>query len=149
MNHRLTSRPLSQARAAVVTLGCQMNVHDGLRIRENLEQAGLTLVDEPDQADAVVILTCSVRPKAEQKALSILGRLRASGPRRPLIALAGCMAQVHGRELLGAVPYVDVVVGPNDYHRLAELLLLASQGRRQVSVGEPDEAAAETTEVRP
>src|SRR5689334_21859848 len=98
-------------RLALVTFGCQMNVHDSQRMEEILRRDGYALVDSPEGADVVVLNTCSVREKAEQKLRSEAGKLKHSGA---LIIVAGCVAQQEGEALLKSMPFLDAVVGPDN-----------------------------------
>ncbi len=108
----------------VETFGCQMNVHDSTRMEEALLAHGWRAADALEDADLVVFNTCSVREKAEQKLRSEVGRLKPLKARRAdlVIAIAGCVAQQEGETLLGRLPHVDLVVGPDN---LGELPLLA------------------------
>ncbi len=108
--------------------GCQMNVYDSERMAETLKPHGYRTVDTPEEADLVILNTCHIREKAAEKVFSDLGRLkplkaasRAEG-RSLTIAVAGCVAQAEGREIQRRMPLVDIVVGPQSYHRLPELL---------------------------
>ena len=121
------------------TFGCQMNEHDSGRLAELLQQAcGLEPAEDPEEAEVLVLNTCSVREKAQEKVFSQLGLWRALKARRPgevLIAVGGCVASQEGEVLLRRAPYVDVVFGPQTLHRLPELLERArarssSSGRR-------------------
>lgn len=120
------------------TYGCQMNVWDSARIGDVLAAVGYSVVDEADGADVIVINTCHIREKAAEKVYSELGRFRQVKERRArqgsttLIAVAGCVAQAEGAEVLARAPFVDVVVGPQTYHRLPELLAQATTMRRGV-----------------
>jgi tRNA-2-methylthio-N6-dimethylallyladenosine synthase len=111
------------------TYGCQMNVYDSERMARSLAPHGYVPTDSPDDADLVILNTCHIREKAAEKVYSELGRLRlrrearrASGAGDTLIAVAGCVAQAEGALLVERAPFVDVVVGPQVYHRLPELL---------------------------
>ncbi len=106
------------------TFGCQMNVHDSERMAGLLEEKGYSFVTSQDSADLVVINTCSVRDKADQKFFSDLGRLKKVKALRPemKIAVAGCIAEQQGREIQSRFPYVDVIIGPQNIARLPELL---------------------------
>ncbi len=111
-------------RYALVTFGCQMNQHDSDRIGEVLRGAGYTEVAEPGQADLVLLNTCSVREKAEQKLRSEVGRLGRLKRERPdlLIGVAGCVAQQEGEQLVKRMPQIDLVVGPDNIPDLPALL---------------------------
>src|SRR5829696_560314 len=105
-----------------------MNVYDGERMAELLEDGGLSMAAEGADADLVVLNTCHIREKAAEKAYSDVGRLRREDGSRPLIALAGCVAQAEGKEARRRSPMIDVVVGPQVYHRLPELIAEAARG---------------------
>ncbi len=110
------------------TYGCQMNVYDSMRMADVLAPLGYRAVDAPAGADLVILNTCHIREKAAEKVYSELGRLRrlkddgARQGRRMLIAVAGCVAQAEGEEILDRAPYVDIVFGPQTYHRLADMV---------------------------
>jgi tRNA-2-methylthio-N6-dimethylallyladenosine synthase len=116
------------------TYGCQMNVYDSARMADVLAPLGFRLVATPEAADMVILNTCHIREKAAQKTFSELGRLnglkqaRAAAGGRMVLAVAGCVAQAEGEELLRRAPYVDIVLGPQTYHRLPELLARAGGG---------------------
>jgi len=109
----------------VKSYGCQMNVYDGERMAELLGEQGMTATDSAD-ADLVVLNTCHIREKATEKVYSEIGRLRKEG-RKPMIAVAGCVAQAEGEEIARRAK-VDVVVGPQAYHHLPELVVQAAGG---------------------
>ncbi|MBN2053357.1 tRNA (N6-isopentenyl adenosine(37)-C2)-methylthiotransferase MiaB [bacterium] len=111
-------------RVCIKTFGCQMNEHDSERLAGVLRDAGCRLVVEMESADVIILNTCSVRPKAEDKAASLLGRLSGWKSRCPgrRLGIAGCMAQHHGRTLFRRFPYLDFVVGPRSVHRIHEVL---------------------------
>jgi tRNA-2-methylthio-N6-dimethylallyladenosine synthase len=115
----------------IVTFGCQMNEHDSERIAGILEEQGFIPAAGSEDADMVVLNTCSIREKAEQKFYSELGRLarmtNKSG-KRPTIAVAGCIAQQEGEKILSRVPAVDLVIGPSDIPKLSRLAGLAGAG---------------------
>jgi tRNA-2-methylthio-N6-dimethylallyladenosine synthase len=122
-------------RLHVITWGCQMNVYDSGRMADVLAPLGYAPVSEPDGADMVILNTCHIRDKAAEKVFSELGRLRrmkeASGDRM-IIAVAGCVAQAEGAEILARAPYVDIVLGPQTYHRLPEMVARASRAGNKV-----------------
>lgn len=109
----------------VKSFGCQMNVYDGERMAELMAAQGLTAADA-DSADLVVLNTCHIREKATEKVYSDIGRLRKHG-RTPIIAVAGCVAQAEGEEIVARAK-VDVVVGPQAYHNLPDLVAKAAAG---------------------
>ncbi len=121
----------------VKSFGCQMNVYDGARMGELLEAEGLTATDSAD-ADLVVLNTCHIREKAAEKVYSDIGRLikREDGS-KPMIAVAGCVAQAEGAEIAKRAPSVGVVVGPQAYHRLPELVAKAATGATAVDTDMP------------
>jgi tRNA-2-methylthio-N6-dimethylallyladenosine synthase len=115
-------------RLFIKTYGCQMNVYDSDRMAEILAPLGYAPGDTPETADLVILNTCHIREKASEKVYSELGRLRpVKEARGCLIAVAGCTAQAEGAEILRRMPFVDVVVGPQSYHRLPELVARASR----------------------
>ena len=106
------------------TFGCQMNVVDSERIVDLLEGIGYQQVDAPDRADLVLLNTCSVRDRAERKVYGHLGRFKPIKDRRPelIIGVGGCVAQQEGENMLEKVPYLDLVFGTHNVHRLPELV---------------------------
>jgi tRNA-2-methylthio-N6-dimethylallyladenosine synthase len=109
----------------IKTYGCQMNAYDSERMKDVLKPLGYVPVDTPEQADLVVLNTCHIREKATEKTFSELGKLKQmkeSGGGRMRIAVAGCVAQAEGAEILRRQPAVDLVVGPQSYHRLPEMI---------------------------
>ena len=115
-------------RVFIRTYGCQMNVYDSDRMADVLRPLGYALSENPEQADLVILNTCHIREKASEKVYSELGRLRDLKVERRreggdlAIAVAGCVAQAEGEEIIRRQPAVDIVVGPQAYHRLPELL---------------------------
>ena len=124
----------------VKSFGCQMNVYDGERMAELLAAQGIAPAVEGAEADLVVLNTCHIREKAAEKAYSDIGRLRRKDGSVPLIAVAGCVAQAEGEEIIARAPSVKVVVGPQAYHRLPHLIGEALQGRRAVDTEMPADA---------
>jgi tRNA-2-methylthio-N6-dimethylallyladenosine synthase len=106
-----------------------MNVYDSARMADVLAPLGYAPVDAPEGADLVILNTCHIREKASEKVFSELGRLRPLKERDgTLLAVAGCVAQAEGAEILARAPYVDVVLGPQAYHRLPEMVARAARG---------------------
>jgi tRNA-2-methylthio-N6-dimethylallyladenosine synthase len=127
---------MSQPRKLFVkSFGCQMNVYDSHRMADTLAPEGFVETDTPEEADLVILNTCHIREKAAEKVYSELGRVRrlkqeaACGGRRMTIAVAGCVAQAEGDEILRRAPAVDLVVGPQSYHRLPDLVARAALAR--------------------
>src|SRR6266498_2983238 len=106
------------------TFGCQMNVHDSEKIAGILKKEGYSSSDNPLESDIIVFNTCSIRQKAEQKFFSELGRLKVLKKKRPdlKIAVAGCIAQQMGKKIFKRAPYVDFAFGPQNIHRLGDLI---------------------------
>jgi tRNA-2-methylthio-N6-dimethylallyladenosine synthase len=121
----------------VKSFGCQMNVYDGERMAELLAAEGMSAAGDGEDADLVVLNTCHIREKAAEKAYSDVGRLRREDGSKPLIALAGCVAQAEGAEAKARSSMIDLVVGPQAYHRLPEMIAEAAKGRRPVDTDMP------------
>ena len=115
-------------RLHIKTYGCQMNVYDSDRMADLMAPHGFILSDEAEDADLVILNTCHIREKAGEKVYSDLGRLRplkearAADSARILVAVAGCVAQAEGAQIMRRAPVVDIVVGPQAYHRLPEMV---------------------------
>src|SRR6185312_4490458 len=129
----------------VKSFGCQMNVYDSHRMADTLVPAGFSETAEPGEADLVILNTCNIREKAAEKVYSEIGRIRlmkeaaAAQGRRMLIAVAGCVAQAEGEEIVRRASAVDLVVGSQNYHRLPEMLARAGRGERIVDTEFPAE----------
>ncbi len=117
----------------IKTYGCQMNVYDSARMADVLAPLGYGPAESPAEADMVILNTCHIREKASEKVFSELGRLRAARDERRaaggdmIIAVAGCVAQAEGAEILRRAPAVDIVLGPQTYHRLPEMVARATR----------------------
>ena len=125
----MDAAPAAQPRRVHIrTFGCQMNVYDSERMSEALGASGYQPTDSPDDADLVILNTCHIREKAAEKVYSELGRVRAGKLRRAragletVVAVTGCVAQAEGAEIIRRAPVVDLVIGPQSYHRLPALL---------------------------
>ena len=121
----------------VKSFGCQMNVYDGERMSEMLTDQGMTNAQDSEEADLVVLNTCHIREKAAEKVYSDIGRLRKNNGSSPMIAVAGCVAQAEGQEISKRAPSVDIVVGPQAYHRLPELIEKARNGEKALDTDMP------------
>ena len=124
----------------VKSFGCQMNVYDGERMAELLGERGITPAPEGEAADLVVLNTCHIRERAAEKVYSDIGRLVKAGEeagKAPMIAVAGCVAQAEGEEIMARAPAVSMVVGPQAYHRLPDMLDRAARGERATDTDMP------------
>ena len=119
----------------IKTYGCQMNVYDSARMADVLAPLGYGTAESPADADMVILNTCHIRERASEKVFSELGRLRQARAERKetgadmIIAVAGCVAQAEGAEILRRAPDVDIVLGPQTYHRLPEMVARAARAR--------------------
>jgi tRNA-2-methylthio-N6-dimethylallyladenosine synthase len=122
----------------IKTYGCQMNVYDSARMADALAPMGYAPAETAEDADMIILNTCHIREKASEKVFSALGRLKPLKARKgasgdPMIlAVAGCVAQAEGAEILERAPYVDIVFGPQTYHRLPEMVAKVAQAGGQV-----------------
>lgn len=132
----------------VKSFGCQMNVYDGERMAELLGEQGIVPAPEGEEADLVVLNTCHIREKAAEKVYSDIGRLRREDGTSPLIAVAGCVAQAEGDEIMKRAPAVSMVVGPQAYHRLPAMIAAAVEGRRVVDTDMPAETKFDVLPAR-
>ena len=132
----------------VKSFGCQMNVYDGERMAELLAEQGISPAPEGEEADLVVLNTCHIREKAAEKVYSDIGRLRREDGTAPLIAVAGCVAQAEGEEIMRRAPAVGMVVGPQAYHRLPQMIADAVEGRRSVDTDMPAETKFDVLPAR-
>jgi tRNA-2-methylthio-N6-dimethylallyladenosine synthase len=122
----------------IKTYGCQMNVYDSARMADVLAPLGYAPAEAAEGADMVILNTCHIREKAAEKVFSDLGRLRplkaekARAGGRMILAVAGCVAQAEGAEILARAPFVDIVLGPQTYHRLGEMVAAVARAGGQV-----------------
>ena len=125
----------------VKTYGCQMNVYDSERMADAMGASGYTSVDTPDEADMILLNTCHIREKAAEKIYSELGRYRKFKEANPelKIGVAGCVAQAEGEEIMIRQPLVDLVVGPQAYHRLPAMAEKAGNGTQVIDTEFPEE----------
>ncbi|MCO6415896.1 tRNA (N6-isopentenyl adenosine(37)-C2)-methylthiotransferase MiaB [Siccirubricoccus sp. KC 17139] len=125
--------PPARKRLFIRTWGCQMNVYDSARMADVLAPLGYAPAEAPEGADMVILNTCHIREKASEKLFSELGRLRelkkekASSGEKLVLAVAGCVAQAEGAEITARAPWVDIVLGPQTYHKLPEMVARASR----------------------
>jgi len=132
-------------RLHIKSYGCQMNVYDSQRMTDTMAREGFVETPSPEDADLIVLNTCHIREKAAEKVYSELGRIRrlkdgaARDGRKVTIAVAGCVAQAEGEEIIRRAPVVDVVLGPQNYHRLPDLVARAERGAKVVDTEFPIE----------
>jgi tRNA-2-methylthio-N6-dimethylallyladenosine synthase len=135
-------------RVFIATHGCQMNFYDSARMAELLMPLGFDRAETPENADLVILNTCHIREKASEKVFSELGKIRAlkrskarRGEGNMLIAVAGCVAQAEGEEIRRRAPFVDLVFGPQTYHRLPEMVARApsTDGAGVIDTSFPDD----------
>ncbi|MDA8586245.1 tRNA (N6-isopentenyl adenosine(37)-C2)-methylthiotransferase MiaB [Rhodobacteraceae bacterium] len=135
----------------IKTYGCQMNVYDSERMGEALAGEGYVATDRAEHADLILLNTCHIREKAAEKVYSELGRFRPLKEANPnlKIGVAGCVAQAEGAEIIARQPMVDLVVGPQSYHRLPELEAKAQRGEKALDTDFPEEDKFEHLAKRP
>ena len=133
----------------IKTYGCQMNVYDSERMAEAL--VGYEQTQSPDDADMILLNTCHIREKAAEKVYSELGRYKGLKADRPdlKIGVAGCVAQAEGQEIMRRQPMVDLVVGPQSYHRLPEMEAQVAAGAKALDTDFPEEDKFERLKSRP
>ncbi len=130
--------PTPARKLFIETYGCQMNVYDSQRMGEILGAHGFSMTGRAEDADLVILNTCHIREKAAEKVYSEIGRLRRlkspgeNGRSRLKIAVAGCVAQAEGEEIARRADAVDLVFGPQTYHRLPDLVARLDRGERHV-----------------
>jgi len=145
MTHSIDTSPVPAPESAgdaprryfVTSFGCQMNVYDGERMGEMLAAQGMSQAENRDEADLVILNTCHIREKAVARVYSDIGRLRREDGTKPMIAVAGCVAQAEGEEIAKRARSVDIVVGPQAYHRLPELIEQARRGETAIDTDMP------------
>ena len=124
----------------IKTYGCQMNVYDSDKMAKLLEPLGFILCNSASNADLIILNTCHIREKATEKVFSELGRLRKlkmegfKSGRKVLLAVAGCVAQAEGSEIITRAPYVDLVFGPQTYHRLPNMVMEATNSQQESEI---------------
>ncbi|WP_424975407.1 tRNA (N6-isopentenyl adenosine(37)-C2)-methylthiotransferase MiaB [Dinoroseobacter sp. S124A] len=135
----------------IKTYGCQMNVYDSERMAETLGGEGYVQTDRAEDADMILLNTCHIREKAAEKVYSELGRFKPLKTAKPdlKIGVAGCVAQAEGAEIMRRQPMVDLVVGPQAYHRLPDLTAKAGTGAKALDTDFPEEDKFDHLKARP
>ncbi|WP_299698790.1 tRNA (N6-isopentenyl adenosine(37)-C2)-methylthiotransferase MiaB [uncultured Tateyamaria sp.] len=141
----------TQKKLFIKTYGCQMNVYDSERMAEALGEQGYVETQTPDDADMILLNTCHIREKAAEKVYSELGRFKGLKAEKPdlKIGVAGCVAQAEGQEIMRRQPLVDLVVGPQSYHRLPEMEAKTQAGEKALDTDFPEEDKFEKLKNRP
>lgn len=148
MPHPHVPAPQPNKQLHIKTWGCQMNVYDSQRMADILAPLGFQTTDDPERADMIVLNTCHIREKATEKLFSELGRMKAHKNRgeaqgkNVVLAVAGCVAQAEGDVIFDRAPYVDMVIGPQAYHNLAEMVadLTGAKKNRVINTDFPTES---------
>ncbi|MGP6086764.1 tRNA (N6-isopentenyl adenosine(37)-C2)-methylthiotransferase MiaB [Antarctobacter jejuensis] len=135
----------------IKTYGCQMNVYDSERMAEAMGGEGYEQTERPEDADMILLNTCHIREKAAEKVYSELGRYKGLKAAKPdlKIGVAGCVAQAEGEEIIRRQPMVDLVVGPQSYHRLPDLLSRTHNGAKALDTEFPEEDKFDHLKARP
>jgi tRNA-2-methylthio-N6-dimethylallyladenosine synthase len=146
-----TTKMTAPKKLFIKTYGCQMNVYDSERMAEALGGQGYTEAKSADEADMILLNTCHIREKAAEKVYSELGRFKKLKAEKPdlKIGVAGCVAQAEGEEIMRRQPLVDLVVGPQSYHRLPEMESKAREGEKVLDTDFPEEDKFEQLKRRP
>lgn len=138
MTQQISASPNRKRGLHIITWGCQMNVYDSARMADVLHPLGYGPVERAEDADMIILNTCHIRERAAEKVFSELGRLRlicearrAEG-HKTLLAVAGCVAQAEGKEILARAPYVDLILGPQTYHRLPEMVARVARAGKTI-----------------
>ncbi len=147
----MSETPTNTKKLFIKTYGCQMNVYDSERMAEALGGSGYAEVSSPEEADMILLNTCHIREKAAEKVYSELGRYKDLKIANPdlKIGVAGCVAQAEGEEIMKRQPMVDLVVGPQSYHKLPELEAKAGHGQKALDTDFPEEDKFEKLKSRP
>ncbi len=124
----------------VKTFGCQMNVYDSDKITDTLKTIGYEKSENLDSAHCFVLNTCHIRDKAKEKVYHEIGRVREAflNKKKPLVIVAGCVAQAENSEMLNREPYIDLVIGPQSYHKLNETILQFEKNKRKSEITDFD-----------
>lgn len=151
MSETKTDTKAGAKKLFIKTYGCQMNVYDSERMAESLGGSGYTEVSSPEEADMILLNTCHIREKAAEKIYSELGRYKDLKLANPdlKIGVAGCVAQAEGEEIIRRQPMVDLVVGPQSYHKLPQLEAKAGKGVKALDTDFPEEDKFEHLKARP
>ncbi len=129
-----------QKKVFIKTFGCQMNEYDSNRITDSIKQIGFSKTTNYDDVDCYILNTCHIRDKAKEKVFDDIGRLKKNyrNKKKPLVILAGCVAQAENSEIQKREPYIDIVIGPQSYHKLNEKILEQTNKKKKIEETEFD-----------
>ncbi len=115
---------MRQKKIFIKTFGCQMNEYDSNRIYDNVSKIGFVKTEDQSNAECYILNTCHIRDKAKEKVYHEIGRVKKlyRGKKKPIMVVAGCVAQAENEEMINREPYIDIVIGPQAYHKITELL---------------------------
>ena len=118
----------------IKTFGCQMNEYDSNRIFDSVRKIGYQKSENLEEADCYLLNTCHIRDKAKEKVYSEIGRVKKSfrAKKKPLVIIVGCVAQAENQEMLKREPYIDLVIGPQAYHKINETILKHTEKRKKI-----------------
>ena len=131
-----------QKKIFIKTFGCQMNVYDSNRIYDSVKRIGFIKSQDQDNLDCYVINTCHIRDKAKEKVYHEVGRVKKifRNKKKPLLIVAGCVAQAENEEMLKRESYIDIVIGPQSYHKINSLISNFSKDRKEITEFETRES---------
>ena len=117
----------------IKTFGCQMNEYDSARIYDSVKKIGFIKTDKHDDANCYILNTCHIRDKAKEKVYHEIGRVKKLyiNKKKPIMIVAGCVAQAENQEMLKREPYIDVVIGPQSYHKINDVLKNITQKEKK------------------
>ena len=129
-----------QQKVFIKTFGCQMNVYDSNRIFDSVKKIGFRKTDKYEDANCYILNTCHIRDKAKEKVYHEIGRVKKifREKKKPIIIVAGCVAQAENKEMLNREPYIDIVIGPQSYHKINDTILSYIKKKDQIEVTEFD-----------
>ena len=127
----------------IKTFGCQMNEYDSNRIFDTVKKIGFDKTENYEEANCYLLNTCHIRDKAKEKVYHEIGRVKKifRSKKKPLVIVAGCVAQAENQEMLNREPYIDLVIGPQSYHKINELILSSYENKKKIEVTEFDTIA--------
>jgi len=129
-----------QQKVFIKTFGCQMNVYDSDRIFDSIKKIGYEKTEKYDDANCFILNTCHIRDKAKEKVYHEIGRVKKifRERKKPIIIIAGCVAQAENKEMLTREPYIDIVIGPQSYHKINDTILNYIKDKKKKEVTDFD-----------